>query len=152
MRLCKEMFAPRLIMHGASGADGGCIFKHRTSSTTIIGIRRYDVDPSKSGKSYVWQIWIVIAGPTELVHLEWIMRPGILFLVKHDPGADLQCLKYTHASCVMMECNHSWWCSLLGRCLQGGKVQNHSHSRLLRMGKIRQSATGRCSLSWRETS
>jgi len=46
-------------MHGTSGADGGCIFKHRTSSTTIIGVRRYDVDPSKSGKSYVWQIWIV---------------------------------------------------------------------------------------------
>ena len=138
-RLCRELFAK--VKYAASGADGGCIFKYHTSSTTIIGIRRYEVDPSKSGKSYVWQIWIVIAGPSELVHLEWIMRLRMLFLVKHDPGADIQCFESTHAACANTEVNHSQWCLLPGRCQQGGEVQNHTHSPLLRMGRTRQTTT-----------
>lgn len=72
--------------HFDAGADGGNIFKLRTSSTTIVGIRRHDLDITKNATAMAWQVWMVLEGPSEPTHFECIMRPGMEFFAKHDPG------------------------------------------------------------------
>lgn len=69
------------------GADGGNIFKLRTSSTTIVGIRRYDLDQSWSARACSWQPLVILAGPHEPTHLEHILAPTVAFFCDHDPGS-----------------------------------------------------------------
>lgn len=73
-------------VHGVAGADGGNMFKIRISSTVIVGIRRYGVDVAKSAGCPVWQILLLMEGPTEAPHMEHILAPTVDFFVKHDPG------------------------------------------------------------------
>lgn len=78
-----------LILHQYqyTGADGGNVYKLRTASTTIVGVRRYDLEHTVSARCFSWQPLIVLAGPTEPKHLESILEPTVDFFVKHDPGA-----------------------------------------------------------------
>lgn len=69
-----------------AGADGGQMFKGKSHSTFVIGIRRLDVGPEYRGKKVTWAPVLVLEGPTEPPCLDSILQPLVDFFVAHSPG------------------------------------------------------------------
>lgn len=80
------MLALPHLFYACAGADGGNIFKLRIGSTTIVGVRRYDLHVAKNASCLSWQPLIILEGPTEPSQLEDILKPTVDFFVNHDPG------------------------------------------------------------------
>jgi hypothetical protein len=98
-----------------AGADAGQIFNNRAWSTTVIGLRRYDLHPDSRAKKFAWIPIIVLEGPTEPLSLQFILRPLIDFFKKHDPGEPLaSCMKHAASleSHVSHQIGESCWCRI----------------------------------------
>jgi len=65
------------------------MFKGKSHSTFVIGIRRLDVGPEYRGKKVTWAPVLVLEGPTEPPCLESILQPLVDFFVAHSPGVCL---------------------------------------------------------------
>lgn len=70
----------------AAGADGGQVFKIKSHSTLVVGLRRLDVGAEFRGKQMTWAPLIVIEGPTEPPTLNHILRPTVKYFCDHNPG------------------------------------------------------------------
>ena len=62
------------------------MFKKKSHSTFVIGIRRLDVGAEYRGKKGTWAPVIVLEGPTEPPNLQWILQELVAAFVAHAPG------------------------------------------------------------------
>lgn len=74
-----------------AGVDGGQIYKRKSHSTFLVGIRRIDVAAEYSGKKATWAPLIVTEGPTEPPSLSSIIQPTVDFFKAHCPGVHTAC-------------------------------------------------------------
>lgn len=62
------------------------MFKRKSHSTFVIGIRRLDVGAEYRGKRCTWSPVIVTEGPSEPHDLRSILQPLVDFFKCHAPG------------------------------------------------------------------
>lgn len=63
------------------------MYKRKSRSTFIVGIRRLDVGAEYNGKRMTWAPVIILEGPSEPPSLSSILQPTIDFFSDHCPGA-----------------------------------------------------------------
>jgi hypothetical protein len=68
------------------GGDAGQVWKLRVHATTILGLRRFDVDPALNAQRCAWGVLLVLAGPSEPPAFDSILAPTIQFFSDHDIG------------------------------------------------------------------
>lgn len=89
---CPQLIMCHLFIQGVAtfrvvaGGDAGKIFNCRAWSSTVLGLRRFDLDPAANAKDFSWAPLIILQGPTEPVTFEYILAPSVDFFYCHDPG------------------------------------------------------------------
>lgn len=67
------------------------MFKKKSHSTFVVGIRRLDVVDEDRGKHCTWAPLLVTEGPTEPPSLTAILQPTVQFFKAHAPGGEGTC-------------------------------------------------------------
>lgn len=75
------------LVASSAGGDAGQIFNNRAWSSTVMGIRRFDLHPAFNAKDMSWGPFLVLEGDTEPQTFEFILEPTFVFFARHDPGA-----------------------------------------------------------------